>query len=310
MAQRAVVLRDGDPSVQQHRRPGTWARRTVQPDARHGDPGVRCPLPHGPPRTGVGSHRALLYDPARDIVLGHEFVGEVIGFTFWLHRPVPGRHPGHLHPDPVGQRRPTSGGSSAASEVRQFFRCSPKPMSRPSIPAVSPGCRCTDRTRSLSESSTSVWPLRRPGGAMIGAGAIGLSAVRRCTREVSTHHRQWRCRALPAPHSARTSLSTPAERSTVRHASRDPRRARKVGSRSHFRIRRAGLIDRHRRLRRHGHPDPTAGGWYTGDSLDIRRSHPPGVTTIQFGGGPMPQDWYGTLDAIAAGRSTRCPSVG
>ncbi|HKV21930.1 MAG TPA: hypothetical protein VJR50_23110, partial [Mycobacterium sp.] len=24
--------------------------------------------------------------------------------------------------------------------------------------------------------------------------------------------------------------------------------------------------------------------------------------TIQFGGGPLPQDWYGTLDAVAEGR--------
>ena len=44
-----------------------------------------------------------------------------------------------------------------------------------------------------------------------------------------------------------------------------------------------------------------AGGWYTGDSLDITAATRQGVT-IQFGGGPMPQDWYGTLDAIAAGR--------
>jgi threonine dehydrogenase-like Zn-dependent dehydrogenase len=32
--------------------------------------------------------------------------------------------------------------------------------------------------------------------------------------------------------------------------------------------------------------------------------------TIQFGGGPHPQDWYGTLDAIASGRLDPLPSVG
>ena len=32
--------------------------------------------------------------------------------------------------------------------------------------------------------------------------------------------------------------------------------------------------------------------------------------TIQFGGGPHAEDWYGTLDAIAAGRLDPMPSVG
>ncbi|MCX2929396.1 hypothetical protein ORI20_03860 [Mycobacterium sp. CVI_P3] len=32
--------------------------------------------------------------------------------------------------------------------------------------------------------------------------------------------------------------------------------------------------------------------------------------TIQFGGGPMPQDWYGTLDAIAVKRLDPLPGVG
>ena len=52
-----------------------------------------------------------------------------------------------------------------------------------------------------------------------------------------------------------------------------------------------------------------AGGWYTGDTLDITTATRQGVT-IQFGGGPHPQDWYGTLDAIAAGRLDPLPSVG
>jgi threonine dehydrogenase-like Zn-dependent dehydrogenase len=52
-----------------------------------------------------------------------------------------------------------------------------------------------------------------------------------------------------------------------------------------------------------------AGGWYTGDSLSITDATRQGVT-IQFGGGPHPQDWYGTLDAIASGRLDPLPSVG
>jgi threonine dehydrogenase-like Zn-dependent dehydrogenase len=52
-----------------------------------------------------------------------------------------------------------------------------------------------------------------------------------------------------------------------------------------------------------------AGGWYTGDTLDITTATRQGVT-IQFGGGPHPQDWYGTLDAIASGRLDPLPCVG
>jgi threonine dehydrogenase-like Zn-dependent dehydrogenase len=52
-----------------------------------------------------------------------------------------------------------------------------------------------------------------------------------------------------------------------------------------------------------------AGGWYTGDSLSITDATRQGVT-IQFGGGPHPQDWYGTLDAITSGRLDPLPSVG
>jgi threonine dehydrogenase-like Zn-dependent dehydrogenase len=52
-----------------------------------------------------------------------------------------------------------------------------------------------------------------------------------------------------------------------------------------------------------------AGGWYTGDTLDVTAATRQGIT-IQFGGGPHPQDWYGTLDAIATGHLNPLPSVG
>jgi len=52
-----------------------------------------------------------------------------------------------------------------------------------------------------------------------------------------------------------------------------------------------------------------AGGWYTGDSLNLTEATHKGVT-IQLGGGPMPEDWYGTLDAICEGRLDPLPSVG
>lgn len=47
--------------------------------------------------------------------------------------------------------------------------------------------------------------------------------------------------------------------------------------------------------------------------LQVRDTPDPATrqgVTIQFGGGPHPQDWYGTLDAIASGRLDPLPSVG
>jgi len=52
-----------------------------------------------------------------------------------------------------------------------------------------------------------------------------------------------------------------------------------------------------------------AGGWYSGDSLSITDASRQGVT-IQFGGGPHPQDWYGVLEAVASGRLDPLPSIG
>jgi threonine dehydrogenase-like Zn-dependent dehydrogenase len=52
-----------------------------------------------------------------------------------------------------------------------------------------------------------------------------------------------------------------------------------------------------------------AGGWYTGDSLSVTAATNRGVT-IQFGGGPQLEDWYGTLEAVCDGRLDPLPSVG
>jgi threonine dehydrogenase-like Zn-dependent dehydrogenase len=52
-----------------------------------------------------------------------------------------------------------------------------------------------------------------------------------------------------------------------------------------------------------------AGGWHGTDSVSCMDATHQGVT-IQFGGGPHPEDWYGTLDAVAAGRLDPLPAVG
>jgi threonine dehydrogenase-like Zn-dependent dehydrogenase len=52
-----------------------------------------------------------------------------------------------------------------------------------------------------------------------------------------------------------------------------------------------------------------AGGWYDAGTIDCTAATHKGVS-IQFGGGPHPQDWYGTLDAVTAGRLDTYASVG
>jgi threonine dehydrogenase-like Zn-dependent dehydrogenase len=52
-----------------------------------------------------------------------------------------------------------------------------------------------------------------------------------------------------------------------------------------------------------------AGGWYDAGTIDCTDATHKGMT-IQFGGGPHPQDWCGTLDAVADGRLDPSPSIG
>jgi threonine dehydrogenase-like Zn-dependent dehydrogenase len=52
-----------------------------------------------------------------------------------------------------------------------------------------------------------------------------------------------------------------------------------------------------------------AGGWYDAGTIDCTAATHKGVT-IQFGGGPHPVDWYGTLDAVVEGRLDPLPSIG
>ncbi len=52
-----------------------------------------------------------------------------------------------------------------------------------------------------------------------------------------------------------------------------------------------------------------AGGWYTGDALNVTQATKK-LLMIQFGGAPGGDDWYRTLDAIVAGTLDPRPSIG
>ena len=149
---------------------------------------------------------------------------------------------------------------------------------------------------------------------VIGAGAIGLSAVAalasRGVEPIIVSDYQAERRDLARDEFGAHILVDPAERSAF-DVVREVRAERGIwGPAVIFEcVGAAGLIQKIVGSVDMGTRIYCAGGWYTGDSLDITAATRQGVT-IQFGGGPMPQDWYGTLDAIAAGRLDPLPSVG
>ena len=149
---------------------------------------------------------------------------------------------------------------------------------------------------------------------VIGAGAIGLSAVAalssRGIEPIIVSDFKAERRELAAVEFGAHVLVDPAERS-VFDVFREVRAERQLGgSAVVFEcVGAPGLIDKivkeaefyipdllRRRLVHRGHADITEA---TRNGL-----------TLQFGGGPMPQDWYGVLDAVVEGRLDPLPSVG
>ena len=319
---RAVVLREGRLDVREVTGPGARGRaEAAAADAEHGDLRVGCAL-HGPPRNGYrrSDRDGRSYDADRDIVLGHEFVGEVIGHG-----------PGCTEQFPVGTRvtsipiRLVNGGADGVRIIGQHPEAQgsfgelvvvAEILAKPVDGDVSSDAAALTDAFAVGEfyvRSARMEPGEIP--IVIGAGAIGLVRGRRARRpRHRADHRvrlQFRApRTGVRPASARTSRST--RRSSRRSTSgvSCASSADMWGPMVVFEcVGAAGLIQKIVDSVDIGTRIYCAGGWYTGDTLNITDATRQGVT-IQFGGGPMPQDWYGTLDAIAAGRLDPMPSVG
>ena len=262
-----------------------------------------------------------LYDADRDVVLGHEFIGEVVGHG-----------PGCTDQFPAGTRvtsipiRLVNGGADGAHIIGQH------PDTQGSFAellvvaesiarAVPDHSTATDDAVALTDAfavgefyvrSARLEPGEVP--IVIGAGAIGLSAVAALTRrgiepiivsDYQADRRELACKEFGA-HLA----VDPAERSPL-EVWREVRAERNLwGPAVVFEcVGASGLIQKLVEESERGTRIYCAGGWYTGDSLDITTATRQGVT-LQFGGGPWPQDWYGTLDAIVAGELDPTPSIG
>jgi threonine dehydrogenase-like Zn-dependent dehydrogenase len=259
-----------------------------------------------------------LYDPDRDIVLGHEFVGEVIGHG-----------PGCTDQFAVGSRvtampvRLVDGGAGGMRIIGQHpdaqgsfgellvvSEAAAKPV---------PGGVASDAVALTDAFAVGEFYVRsaniHPGEIpiVIGAGAIGLSAVaalagRAIEPIVVADYKPDRL-ALAREFGAHVAVN-PAEKPAF-DAFREVRAERGLpGPAVVFEcVGAAGLIQNIVESAEMATRIYCAGGWYTGDTLDVTTATRQGVT-IQFGGGPHPQDWYGTLDAIAEGRLDPLPSVG
>ena len=261
-----------------------------------------------------------LYDADRDIVLGHEFVGEVIGHG-----------PGCTDQFAVGSRvtampvRLVDGGAGGVRIIGQHPEAQGSfaellVVSEVAAKPVS-GDVSSDAVALTDAFAVGEFYVRsaqiQPGeiAIVIGAGAIGLSAV--AALASSRRRPDYRgglsnpsAASWPAIASARMSWSIPPR---SRRSTRSGRYAPNADCPARLSFSSAsappGLIQNIVESAEMATRIYCAGGWYTGDTLDITTATRQGVT-IQFGGGPHPQDWYGTLDAIASGRLDPLPSVG
>jgi threonine dehydrogenase-like Zn-dependent dehydrogenase len=316
---RAVVLRDGRLDVREIVDPvpgtGELLLRTLSTAICASDVHF---MDH--PEMGINDPTGRsLYDVDRDIVLGHEFVGEVIGHG-----------PGCSEQFSNGTRvtsipiRLVNGGADGSRIIGQHPEAQGSfgelVVVAEALARSVDGDASNDAVALTDAFAVGEFYVRsarmEPGEIpiVVGAGAIGLSAVAAlATRRVepivvSDYNAERRDLALNS-FGAHIAVD-PAEKSPF-DVWRELRVERGLwGPLVLFEcVGAAGLIQQIVQAADMGTRIYCAGGWYTGDSLNITDATRQGVT-IQFGGGPHPQDWYGTLDAIAAGRLDPMPSVG
>ena len=263
-----------------------------------------------------------LYDVDRDIVMGHEFVGEVVGHG-----------PGCGDQFPIGSRVTSMpvrfAGANGEVDFNAVRIIGQHPEAQGSfgelmvVPEMmtraAPGDAPNDAIAVVDAFAVGEFYVRsanvQPGevAIVVGAGAVGLSAVAalasRGVEPIVVMDFNAERRALAQRFGAHV-VADPRERGVHEvweQALVDygllsaPVIFECVGA--------AGLVQQLVDGASMGARIYVAGGWYSGDTLDITAATRQGVT-IQFGGGPHPEDWYGTLDAVVEGRLDPTPSIG
>ena len=257
----------------------------------------------------------FVWDADRDVVMGHEFVGEVVAHG-----------PGGSNQFPVGTRV-TSIPTLSRSEGRQVIgqhpdapgsfgelflvsevvaRAVPDDANADAV-AVTDAFAVGEGYVALSGIAPGQIPL------VIGAGAIGLSAVAAlAARGIDpiiiadfNDERLELAERFGAHITVNPSTRSPydvwADAAAERGVTAPPVIFECVGA--------AGLLQQIVDACPMGSQIYAAGGWYTGDALNVTQATKK-LLMIQFGGAPGADDWYGTLDAIISGRLDPLPSVG
>jgi threonine dehydrogenase-like Zn-dependent dehydrogenase len=266
------------------------------------------------PETVDGDPR-YLYDAGRDIVMGHEFIGEVVGYGPDCTRELTeGTRvtslPVLLQPGSnwvIGQHPGAPGSFGELFLVSEkLARPVPDGVTDDAVALVDPFAVGEFNVR-VSEIADGEIPI------VLGAGAIGLSAVaalkRRGVESIIVSDLKADRRELAATFGADT-LVDPAERSPFA-VWRDL--AREQGTKKAPVVYECvgvpgmlqSIVDDCTYLTRIF----AAGGHYTGDQLSVTAATQKGVR-ISFAGGPGMVDWYGTLDAVCAGELDPTPCIG
>lgn len=313
---RAVVLRGGRLEVRETADPvpgtGELLLRTISTAICASDVHY---MDH-PEIATAGETGMFVYDENRDTVMGHEFVGEVIAHgpgctdqfpvgTRVTSIPILVDHRGGVrvigqHPDAPG----SFGELLLVSET--MARSVPDGVSSDAVALVD--------AFAVGESyvnGSRIAPGEIP--LVIGSGAIGLSAVAALQARgiepivVSDYVPE---RLELAERFGAHVVVNPAERSPY-DVWREVAQARGVTATPVIFecVGASGLLQSIVEACEPGSRIFAAGGWYTGDTVGCTEATKKGVT-IQFGGGPHPEDWYGTLDAVCEGRLDPLPSVG
>jgi threonine dehydrogenase-like Zn-dependent dehydrogenase len=257
----------------------------------------------------------FVWDADRDVVMGHEFVGEVVGHG-----------PGCSDQFPIGTRV-TSIPILLRSESRQVIGQHPDApgsfgelfLVTESLARAVPTDADADAV-ALTDAfavgegyvaMSGIVPGQIP--LVIGAGAIGLSAVAAlAARGVDpiviadfNDERLELAERFGAHITVNPSKRSPYDAwndaAAERGVTAPPAIFECVGA--------AGLLQQIVDACPMGSKIYAAGGWYTGDALNVTHATKK-LLMIQFGGAPGAEDWYGTLDAIVAGRLDPRPSIG
>jgi len=257
----------------------------------------------------------FVWNTERDVIMGHEFVGEVVAhgpgssdrfpIGSWV-TSVPtllrdgGRQVIGQHPDAPG----SFGELFVVSEA--LAREVPKDAD-PDAVALTDAFAVGEGYVALSQIAPAQLPL------VIGAGAIGLSAIAALrSREIEpiivadfNDDRLALAREFGAHITVNPAQQSPydvlAAVATERKVSAPPCIFECVGA--------AGLLQQIVDACPIGSKIYAAGGWYTADSLNVTTATKK-LLMIQFGGAPGGDDWYRTLDAIISGDLDPRPSIG